>query len=96
VLPELRGSRQMLLYLFQNILDNIIQLQHEGTAVNIRITCTKLPVTEDTNITNREKEYYCIAFTGKGINFEGEHREHRDFTAISIPAHQSIMFLKIG
>jgi PAS domain S-box-containing protein len=74
-LPELRGSRQMLLYLIQNIIDYAIQLHKDGTMIAIKVTCSKLPATEDTGSAGRAKEYFCIAFTGKGINFEAAARE---------------------
>lgn len=70
-LPVIQGSKQMLTYLFINLLDNAIKFQPEGNIPVITITIDY--VTGNTVpgiITGLEKKFICVHFTDNGIGFK--------------------------
>lgn len=69
-LPVIQGSKQMLHYLFINLLDNAIKFQPDDNIPVVTINVEH--VTGNTtpgSITGYEKKYVCLHFTDNGIGF---------------------------
>lgn len=72
-LPSYTGSREMLYYLFYNIIDNALKFQNEGTVPVIKITYEIVkgknnPSTKDSH----NLPLICISFIDNGIGFSSE------------------------
>ncbi|HVX52510.1 MAG TPA: ATP-binding protein [Chitinophagaceae bacterium] len=69
-LPVIPGSKQMLQYLFVNLLDNAIKFQPDDNIPVVAITVDYITGnTVPGTITGYEKRYVCIKFTDNGIGF---------------------------
>jgi len=69
-LPAIQGSKQMLHYLFVNLLDNAIKFQPEDNIPVVTITVDYVTGNNKRNsITGYEKKYVCLHFTDNGIGF---------------------------
>jgi len=69
-LPVIHGSRQMLEYLFVNLLDNAIKFQPDDNIPIIAITANNvIGNTVPGEISGHEKHFVCIDFADNGIGF---------------------------
>lgn len=66
-LPTIKGSVEMLTYLFQHLIDNAIKFQPEGNTPAITISCQEV-ASED--LPGNPEVYYEISVTDNGIGFE--------------------------
>ena len=72
-LPAYNGSREMLHYLFYNIIDNALKFQSVGNVPRIKITCELVSVKRPMPKTGDQPvSFLCISFTDNGIGFPAE------------------------
>lgn len=74
-LPDVYGSRQMLHYLFLNIIDIAIKFHDAAIATHITITSGRASVKDRSQSEATVKEYTCIAFTDSTAGFDSIGKE---------------------
>jgi PAS domain S-box-containing protein len=75
-LPVVPGHRDMLVYLFQNIIDNSLKFQEENNTPRIFITSSIVTVDpESANDYLEDSDYVKISFSDNGIGFDQENGE---------------------
>jgi len=68
-LPVIQGSKQMLHYLFVNLLDNAIKFQPDDNIPVVTITVDYPANNTKASTAGYEKKYVCLLFTDNGIGF---------------------------